>query len=83
MLAIKNESYQSVSNNWRHDTNVFMTFALLSLSLFFFHVVYTTQILKHYKAVLIFVWEVLQNSAKNKMIVETPLQGISNGVALS
>ena len=45
MLAIENESYQSVSNNWRHDTNVLMTFAflllllLLLLLLFFFHVV--------------------------------------------
>ena len=60
-------SYQSVSNNWRHDTNVFMTL----------------QILIQYEAVLIFVGEVLQKNAKNKLIVETPLQGVSKGVALS
>ena len=35
MLAIKNESYQSVTHNWRHDAHVFLTFAFL----FFFDVV--------------------------------------------
>ena len=37
----------------------------------------------HYKAVLIYVGEVLQNNVKNKLIVETPLKRISKGVALS
>ena len=39
--------------NWRHDTNVFMAL----------------QILVQYKAVLIFVGEVPQKNAKNKLIV--------------
>ena len=37
----------------------------------------------HYKAVLIYVGEVLQNNVKNKLIVETPLKRIIKGVALS
>ena len=37
----------------------------------------------HYKAVLIYVGEVLQNNVKNKLIVETLLKRISKGVALS
>ena len=35
----------------------------------------------HYKAVLIYVGEVLQNNVKNKL--KTPLKRISKGVALS
>ena len=47
MLAIENESYQSVSNNWRHDTNVLMTFAFLLLLLFFFFIFFFHVVL-HY-----------------------------------
>ena len=36
-----------------------------------------------YKAVLIYVGEVLRNNVKNKLIVDTPLKRISKGVALS
>lgn len=44
----------------------------------------TLQILVQYKAVLIFVGEVPEKNAINKLIVwKRPLQGISKGVALS
>ena len=56
MLAIKNESYQSVTHNWRHDAHVFMTFAFL---FFFLMQFYTTNTHALYKAVLIFVGELL------------------------